>query len=69
MAEELVQCEGSELIWQYSSPWLTIGLPVCCPCCGQQVTLVPDKEGVPKPYALPMSPVHERPADNGGGAT
>jgi hypothetical protein len=54
------RCEGSELIWQYSSPWLSVGLPVCCPRCGAQVTLVaapgPDKG----PYVVPMSPRHDR---------
>lgn len=54
------RCSGSEMLIQYSSPLLTMGMPMCCPRCGNLVTLVQDREDVPKGYAVPMIPDHDR---------
>lgn len=55
-----VRCEGSEYVWEYSSPWLVAGLPVCCPRCGSLVTLTTLVQ--PEGPNLPMSPIHDREA-------
>lgn len=54
------ECPGSGTVIEYSSLYLGIDMPMCCPRCGGLVALVPDRHDTPVHYALPMIPKHDR---------
>lgn len=57
---DIERCPGSGILVEYSTAHLVVGLPACCPRCGQLTTLVADRDDVKPGYAVPMFPDHER---------